>query len=76
MRAFVVTIIVTPPLPPEKRLHFWSKCREEIVEVHHLHHHHNGGDDGNDEDRVNPSIEESSKTSMTSTNKSAIGSCS
>jgi len=41
--------------PPKERLHLRSKGREEIVEVHH---------------RVNPSIEESSKTSMTSTNKS------
>jgi len=42
-------------LPPEKRLHLRPKSREEIVEVHH---------------RVNASIEKSSKTSMTSTNKS------
>ena len=28
--------ICIPPFPPKKRLHFRSKCREEIVEVHHL----------------------------------------
>ena len=61
--------ICIPPFPPKKRLHFRSKCREEIVEVHHLEKTKVPRHILYPIHRVHPCIEESSKASVPSSNE-------